>query len=84
MFRVAYGLSIDSKDDPTLIRMEKLLLAVTRAALPTRFLVVSILFRYMYDENFKFANVLEYVSNFEAPSFLDAWWLIQEVGETLD
>jgi hypothetical protein len=45
MFNVAYGLGCDSKDDPTLVRMERLLTAVTQATFPTQFLVVSVLFR---------------------------------------
>jgi hypothetical protein len=44
MFNVVYGLECDSNDDPTLIRMEKLTMAVTQSSLPTQFLVVSILF----------------------------------------
>jgi hypothetical protein len=41
MFNVAYGLGCDSKDDPTLLRMERLVTAVTQATLPPSFLVVS-------------------------------------------
>jgi hypothetical protein len=44
MFNIAYGLGCHSNDDPTLIRMEKLSMAITVSALPTQFLVVSILF----------------------------------------
>jgi hypothetical protein len=80
MFNVAYGLGCDSKDDPTLIRMEKLMKAASQAALPTQFLAVSIPFRYTHDKSFEFANLLESVSSFEVPSFMDAWWIIQEVG----
>jgi hypothetical protein len=54
MFGVAYGLRFGSNNDPTLIRMEKLVDAVTRAGLPTQFLVVSILFRDTHDESFEF------------------------------
>ena len=80
MFNVAYGLGCDSNDDPTLIRMEKLATAVSQASVPTQFLAVSITFRYIHDKNFEFANLLESVSNFEVPSFMDARWIIQEVG----
>jgi hypothetical protein len=51
MFNVAYGLGCDSNDDPTLIRMQKLLTAVSRAAMPAQFAAVSILFCYTRDEN---------------------------------
>jgi hypothetical protein len=44
MFNVAYGLGCDSSDDPTLIRMDKLLIAITQSAFPTQFLVVIIYF----------------------------------------
>jgi hypothetical protein len=44
MFNVAYGLGCDSNDDPTLVRMHKLVTAVTEAALPSFFLVMNILF----------------------------------------
>ena len=84
MFNVAYGLGCDSNDDPTHIRMDKLATAVSQAAVLTQFLAVSILFRYGHDTNVEFANLLESGSNFEVPSFMDAWWIIQEVGETLD
>jgi hypothetical protein len=80
MFNVAYGLGCDSKDDPTLIRMEKLVKAVSQSAVPTQFLAVSIIFRYTHDKSLEFANLLESVSGFEIPSFMDAWWIIQEVG----
>jgi hypothetical protein len=80
MFNVAYGLGCDSKDDPTLLRMERLVTAVTQATLPPSFLVVSTLFRCVHEKNFECANVLECDPSFEAPSFVDAWWLVQEVG----
>jgi hypothetical protein len=44
MFNVAYGLGCDSKDDPTLIRIDKLVTAASECALPSQFLVVSVLF----------------------------------------
>ena len=80
MFNVAYGLGCDSKDDPTLVRIDKLLTAGSHLALPSSFLVVGILFRCVHEKNFEFSNLLEYVPIFEAPPFLDAWWLVQEVG----
>jgi hypothetical protein len=49
MFNVAYGLKCDSKDDPTLVRMEKLVTAVTQCVLPSSFLVVSVIFRCMHE-----------------------------------
>jgi hypothetical protein len=51
MFNVAYGLGCDSKDDPTLIRVDKLMAANSHAAMPTQFAVVCILLRYMYDKS---------------------------------
>jgi hypothetical protein len=51
MFNVAYGLGCDSNDDPTLVRMQKLLKAVSRAAMPAQFAAVSNLFCYTRDEN---------------------------------
>jgi hypothetical protein len=80
MFNVAYGLGCDSKDDPTLIRMEKLVKVVSQSAVPTQFLAVSILFRNTRDQSFEYANLLESVSSFEVPSFMDAWRIVQEVG----
>ena len=50
MFNVAYGLQCDSCDDPLLIRMEKLMAALIEAALPTRFLVVSLALVYVPDK----------------------------------
>ena len=79
MFNVAYGLGCDSKDDPTLVRMDKLVTTTSQSSLPTSFLVVSILFRCMHEKNFEFSNLLECVSSIEAPPFLDAWWFVQEV-----
>jgi hypothetical protein len=79
MFNVAYGLKCDSKDDPALVRMDKLVTAVSQSVLPSSFLVVSVLFRCMH-ENLEFCNLLECISGLEAPPFLDAWWFIQEVG----
>ena len=81
MFIVAYGLRCDSCDDPLLIRMEKLMAAVTEASLPTKFLVVSLALAYVLDKCSNIRKLLEYISSFEAPSFLDAWWLFQEVGK---
>ena len=80
MFNVAYGLGCDSNDDPTLIRMEKLVKAAIQSAFPTQFLVVSILFWSTHDEISEFTYLLEHLPSFEAPSFVDAWWFIQEVG----
>jgi hypothetical protein len=54
MFNVAYGLGCDSKDDPALIRMDKLMTAITQAVVPTQFLVVRILLRYVYDKTLNF------------------------------
>ena len=54
MFNVAYGLGCDSKDDPTLIRMDKLMTAATECAMSTQFLVVCIPFRYVYDKILNF------------------------------
>jgi hypothetical protein len=51
MFNIAYGLRYDSNEDPLLIRMEKLLEAVVEAALPTQFLVVSLLLAYAHDRS---------------------------------
>jgi hypothetical protein len=50
MFKLAYGLRCDSHDDPLLIRMEKLMAAITEAALPTKFLVVSLALAYAPDK----------------------------------
>jgi hypothetical protein len=80
MFNVAYGLKCDSKDDITLIRMDKMLTAVTQATLPSFFLVVSVPFRCVHDKNSEFSNLLECVSGLEIPPFLDAGWFIQGVG----
>jgi hypothetical protein len=55
MFNIAYGLGCDSKDDLTLIRLEKLVTAVTQSGLPSQFLVVSILFRYTHETSLNFA-----------------------------
>jgi hypothetical protein len=44
MFNVAYGLGCDSKDDPTLIRIDKLVRALSESATLNQFLVVSVLF----------------------------------------
>jgi hypothetical protein len=80
LFNVAYGLKCDSKDDPTLVRMDKMLTAVTQSTQPSFFLVVSVLFRCVHEKNYEFSNLLECVSGLEIPPFLDAWWFIQEVG----
>jgi hypothetical protein len=80
MFNVAYGLECESDDDPRLVRLEKLVAAIIKSALPSQFLVVSILLSYTHDESFEFSNLLEHSPTFEAPSFLDAWWFVQEVG----
>ena len=76
MFNVAYGLGCDSNDDLTLIRMDKLVTAVTQSTLPSSFLVVSLPFRYRHKKNFESAYLLECVPSFEAPPFLDAWWFV--------
>ena len=44
MFNVAYGLGCNSKDDPTLIRIDKLVTAMSESSIASQFLVVSILF----------------------------------------
>jgi hypothetical protein len=49
MFNIAYGLKCDSSEDPLLIRIEKLMEAVAQTALPTQFLVVSLLLTYAHD-----------------------------------
>jgi hypothetical protein len=53
MFNVAYGLSCDSKDDPTLVRLGKLVTAATQAVLPSSFLVVSVLFQCVHEKSFE-------------------------------
>jgi hypothetical protein len=80
MLNVAYGLGCDSSDDPWLIRMERFVAALTEATLPTNFLVVSPVLAYAPDKRSNIRNSLEYISSFEAPTFLDAWWFFQEVG----
>ena len=80
MFNIAYGLRCESGDDPLLIRMENFMAALIEGALPTKFLVVSLLLAYVPDKYSKVRNSLEYISSFEAPSFLDARWFFQEVG----
>jgi hypothetical protein len=80
MFNVAYGLRCDSCDDPLLIHMENLMNVLIEAALPTKFLVVSHALVYLDEKYSNECNLLEYISSFETPSFLDAWWFIQEVG----
>jgi hypothetical protein len=82
MVNVAYGLRCDSSEDPLLIRMEKLMEAVIQAALPTQFLVVSLLLAYAYDRDTDFSS-LECISGFQASSFLDAWRYFQEVDQAL-
>jgi hypothetical protein len=80
MLNVAYGLRCDSSDDPLFIRMEKFVAAMTEAILPTKFLVVSLVLEYAPDKRSNTRNPLERISSFEASSFLDARWFIQEVG----
>jgi hypothetical protein len=81
MFDVAYGLRCDSRDDPLLIRMENFVATLIEGALPNKFLVVSLVLAYVPDKCSSIRNSLEYISCFEAPSLLDAWWLFQEVGQ---
>ena len=78
MFDVAYGLRCDSNEDPLLVRTEKYLPEISHATSPTQFLVVSILFQYTQDNTFELTNLLECISSFEVPSFLVAWWIVQE------
>ena len=52
MFNVAYGLGCDSNEDPTLIRMEKLVTALNHISIPAQFLLVSPLLVYAHDESF--------------------------------
>jgi hypothetical protein len=80
MLNIAYGLRCDSDNDPLLIRFEEFTGAMIQALLPSKFLVVSLVFACAPDKSSNIGNSLEYVSSFEAPSFLDAWWLLQEVG----
>jgi hypothetical protein len=54
MLNVAYGLGCDSKDDPTLIRMDKMVTAATQATLPSSFLVVRALFRCVHEKSLEF------------------------------
>ena len=42
MFDIAYGFSVDSRDDPLLDGFERLATAVVQSTLPTAFLVVSV------------------------------------------
>ena len=82
MFNVAYGLGCDSNEDPMLVRMEKLVTAVNEFGVPFRFLVVS-LQRIRTTRVLtccQFTDSLECISEFETPSFLDAWRFVQEVG----
>jgi hypothetical protein len=80
MFDLAYGLRCDTSDDPLLIRMEKFMAALIEGAMPTKFLVVSLILAYAPDKCSNIRNPLEYISSPEAPPFLDAWWFFQEVG----
>jgi hypothetical protein len=57
MFNVAYGLRCDSKDDPTFVRMDKMVTAVTQSGFPSHFLVVSIPFRCEHQKNFGISNL---------------------------
>jgi hypothetical protein len=77
MFNVAYGLECNSNDDPTLIRMEKLTTATIEVGGAAQFLFVSLLLAYVHDKSPDLTS-LEYSSSFEACSFLDAWWFVQE------
>ena len=54
MFNVAYGLGCNSKDDPTLIRIDKLVTAMSESSIASQFLVVSILFRCVHEKNLDF------------------------------
>jgi hypothetical protein len=74
MFSIAYGFRCDSTDDPLLVRMETFVAAIAQALLPTKFLVVSLIFAYAPDKSSNIRNLLECISSFEASSFLDAWW----------
>jgi hypothetical protein len=80
MFNIAYGLRCDSSDDPLLNRMEKFMAGLIEGALPTKFLVVSLVLAYVPVKCSKVRNSLEYISSFEAPPFLDARWFFQEMG----
>jgi hypothetical protein len=51
MVNIAYGLRCDSSEDPLLIRIEKLMTTVVQAALPSKFLVVSLLLAYTHDRS---------------------------------
>jgi hypothetical protein len=51
MVNIAYGLRCDSSEDPFLIRTGKLAAVVIEAALPTQFLVVSLLLAYADDRS---------------------------------
>jgi hypothetical protein len=79
MFDVAYGLRCESSDDPLLVRMEKFMATLIEGALPTTFLVVSLVLAYAPGCS-NIGNLLEYISSFAASSFLDAWRFFQEVG----
>jgi hypothetical protein len=59
MFDLAYGLRCDSSSDPLLIRMDKLMAAIIEGAMPTKFLVVSLVSAYAPDKcsNTKFIRM---------------------------
>jgi hypothetical protein len=80
MFDLAYGLRCDSINDPLLVRMEKFFATLIEGAMPTKFLVVSLVLPYAPGKCSNIRDSLEYISSFEASSFLDAWWFFQEVG----
>jgi hypothetical protein len=81
MLNIAYGLKCDSSEDPLLIHTEKLLAELNHVAAPSRFLVVSILYRYTHDKSFELVTLLECSSSLEVPSFLVARWFVQEGGQ---
>jgi hypothetical protein len=80
MLNVAYGLRCESHEDPLLIRTDKFVATFIEAMLPTKFLVVSLVLACASDKRSNTRKSLERISSFEAPSFLDAWRLFQEVG----
>ena len=51
MFNIAYGLRCDSIEDPVLIRMEKLVTAVAKAAISNMFFAVRLLLTYADDRS---------------------------------
>jgi hypothetical protein len=51
MFDVAYGLRCESNEDPMLIRMEKLVTAISKASMSNLFFAVRLLLAYSHDPN---------------------------------